>query len=78
MASAVDARIDLERPLSLLVLGREKIYELVTQAADETHGNDERVMARIGRLEELIADSEAETYEERAEDAIAWLIGDGA
>jgi hypothetical protein len=30
------------------------------------------------RLEALIAESEAETYEERVEDAIVWLSGDAA
>jgi hypothetical protein len=66
----VEVAIDLHLLLDLRMVGREKFYEIVAQAADETHGDYERVVSRMEKLEELIARSVKPSYEERVDDAI--------
>jgi hypothetical protein len=55
--AAVDVAIDLQLLLDLRMVGREKFYEIAAQAADETHGDYERVISRTEKLEKLVARS---------------------
>ncbi|HKP17735.1 MAG TPA: hypothetical protein VJT84_04590 [Gaiellaceae bacterium] len=68
--AAIDAAIDLDLLVKTYEVGREKVWEAAATAADETHGDYERVVARLERLDRLIEGSDGETYEERLENAV--------